>query len=223
MLHHVTPRQLQANDRAEEALRCSLRNSATVLDITKSSLLGAGRKACEARKEKPAMPTTRTLSEYQCWGLFPSLGAPVRPPLPSIARLTSARETILEKQGMKNDAEMLISEVGASAPASGCVGFSSTRRGCDAGYSSAPALRTLPPSKSPQAPPRSHSSKAVATRQDGIGKRMHERATAARAANIGPIRDFDGPHPPSLISTPCARVGDSSPIEWNTPLGGKED
>ena len=65
MIHHSTTPHLQGNDKAEVAVRCSAQNSATSQDTTMSSLHGEGRKPCGALNEKPAMPTTRTISEHQ--------------------------------------------------------------------------------------------------------------------------------------------------------------
>ena len=63
MLHQSTIPKLQGNDKREEALRSSSRNSAIVLDSTMLPLSGEGRKPCIAIKEKPALPTTRSLSQ----------------------------------------------------------------------------------------------------------------------------------------------------------------
>ena len=73
---------------------------------------------------------------------------------------------------MNTDATMLVSAVGARAPASGCVGFSSTLGGSDAQFSSAPALGTLPHSKSLKAPASSRATNGVETMQMEWKKQM---------------------------------------------------
>ena len=196
---------LQPIAEALQATQSPSQNSRNSVVAGVSGGTGEGQNQKSVRKAKIPLPIVKPLPAYQGLRSFRVLMTSAKPPLAPLARLSSAHETVREKQQALNNANIQVLARAACMPASGSLVISSSARGRQDELSLFSVLATLPPSKSIHEPPCSTLADEGVTTQCDAGKSI-ERTIDSRSANSMPVCRFAGPIAQSIISPTKSNV-----------------